>query len=554
MTVLVSDSFNRANNSTSLGNADTGQAWQTTPGSIYGISNNQAYPISDTSGQVSFAYVDSGASDGTITLTLAAISNYQNYLVFRIVDNKNYLFVRYQKGSGNLQLYKTVNNAQTQLGTKSIGTLAIGSTISVTVSGSSITVSTNGTQQITTTDNTFSTSTLHGFGDVMSADLTVRYDNFEVDSLTSSTTTYIGSGNTTGTSSLTSTETYASSSIGSTYTGSGTTNGISSLSDISKVIVSEIGSFLGASTIVTTEHNINSNISAINGQSTLTATESFISHTGTGYSVSGISQGSSTLSDTSGYIYKSTISSIGTSVISTYDNVIYVDFANSQGKSSLSSNDTLVSHTGTSYSANGSTQGSVSINSKDNEINYTSGTVNSISYLSSGSSGEQVYGLTDKGQFTSSSLTDRGQFVFNGETEKGYQVIYLNSPSVIIVYNEQSLITGESNLTSNETITSYIGTIYSVYGESKGQSNLRVEEHVIQEVISLINGNSDSISNNIGTFYAIGTSDGISSLLTKDKYLSILEIIGTINFNGKRELNIYLVGKKELIINFKGVV
>jgi hypothetical protein len=157
MGVKVYDSFNRADSATTLGNADTGQAWTILNG-IFGISSNQAYIVSG-SGDLA-AVVNPALSDGTLGHTLSLLGSTIR-LIFRSSDTSNYF--NFQASSSGYSLYRRVAGTFTQIG--SYGTLPVqGDKMKVTINGSSITCYVNDVAVMTVTDTFNQTSTMHGFG------------------------------------------------------------------------------------------------------------------------------------------------------------------------------------------------------------------------------------------------------------------------------------------------------------------------------------------------------------------------------------------------------
>jgi hypothetical protein len=177
MSIVVQDSFNRANSTTTLGNADTGQTWVVT-GGVIGIINNQAYTPADAD---KIAVIDSGASDVSIQLTHAS-SHIYSKIFWRFTDPNNTFWIE----SG--QIRKKIAGTATTVGTFTAG--GNGTVLKVTVSGNTHTVYRNGLQVATFTDSFNQTATSHGFG-MYSAN--ARIDDFSVESLGGTPTGTTGS-------------------------------------------------------------------------------------------------------------------------------------------------------------------------------------------------------------------------------------------------------------------------------------------------------------------------------------------------------------------------
>lgn len=161
-TLLSTDSFNRANSTTSLGSTNgTGASdpavW-VSQHSTWGISSNQAYVSSTAGGIGDIATVDLGAGDVDIQVTIAVMSGACG-LTFRYVDNNN--FWRWYGNATDIWCYKYVAGTQTQM-FHSFSTVTNGSVLRVIANGSSISLYLNGTLLNTVTDAFNSTATKHG--------------------------------------------------------------------------------------------------------------------------------------------------------------------------------------------------------------------------------------------------------------------------------------------------------------------------------------------------------------------------------------------------------
>lgn len=110
MTVIASDSFNRANNTGSMGTADTGQVWSQVTGDFpFGILDNQAYwnrtGVGDA-GIEAKAVLDVGLSNVKVSVRLMNSTaggglNLRNQgIVIRYVDPTHFLILVYFNASG----------------------------------------------------------------------------------------------------------------------------------------------------------------------------------------------------------------------------------------------------------------------------------------------------------------------------------------------------------------------------------------------------------------------------------------------------------------------
>jgi hypothetical protein len=190
MTVIVSDSFNRTNNTSTVGTTDsyaggTNTAWTVYGGETYGIKSNQLYQVTTTKPDYQFAGFNIGTSNVKITATFANMpsSGDKPYLVLRATDSNNYLFL--MGGSGATKVYELglCQNGGTTWTTLALSSNSAvnGDVTEVTLNGNSIIVKINGTQVINTTTASQSTGTL--FGLCCGAQQAVTFDNFIVEDL-----------------------------------------------------------------------------------------------------------------------------------------------------------------------------------------------------------------------------------------------------------------------------------------------------------------------------------------------------------------------------------
>jgi hypothetical protein len=176
-TDVIVDSFNRANNASSLGNADSGQAWSSTGAHTWGITNNQAMSNGDDAGTLDFAVIDSAKSDGRITSRFMAADSNQDGLCFRYSATNNYLAVRY---AGSIwQLIKVVAGATTVLGFNlTVLNSGVFYVMQIDFVGPQISVTVDGVAVISASDAFNQTATRHG---MRSLGFTL-YDDFKFQS------------------------------------------------------------------------------------------------------------------------------------------------------------------------------------------------------------------------------------------------------------------------------------------------------------------------------------------------------------------------------------
>lgn len=174
LSTIVSDSFNRADSTTSLGTAETGQTWTALNGT-YGISANTAYQptlVAD-----SLAVVESGVSDGEVQCKLSTNSNIAR-IVFRAIDKSNYLFVQNDHlGGQNVTLYKVVNGTMTRIDYVAQARNA-NDVYRIVLAGTSVKVYVNDVLKLDKVVEDHVTATKHGIGNSYSANM--RFDDFKV--------------------------------------------------------------------------------------------------------------------------------------------------------------------------------------------------------------------------------------------------------------------------------------------------------------------------------------------------------------------------------------
>lgn len=176
----LSDTFNRTNSTTTLGNSDTGQAWTAHSGT-WGINTNQAYVV-DTNTVDHVCSIEAGAANLAVSADIQLTGNNPG-LIFRLQDATNYLMVLCNTPSTQFQIYKRVAGAYTVLASSSTGLYSVNSThnILVSASGNSITVKMDGTTVVSVTNATFNTATKVGFRhQTPSSTNTARWDNLQV--------------------------------------------------------------------------------------------------------------------------------------------------------------------------------------------------------------------------------------------------------------------------------------------------------------------------------------------------------------------------------------
>jgi hypothetical protein len=127
---LFTDPFTRADSATTLGSP-----WTANQGT-WGISSNQAYPVSGNDGDT--ATVDVSATDVTVGLTVATQpASKGTGVVARFVDVNNYYLLTCDSSAGNVGLYKKVAGTFTQLAVSG-GSISNGDELRLRLTGSSV--------------------------------------------------------------------------------------------------------------------------------------------------------------------------------------------------------------------------------------------------------------------------------------------------------------------------------------------------------------------------------------------------------------------------------
>ena len=107
----ITDSFNRADSATSLGNTDTGQTWQQVGTGIVGIIGGTAYRATN----YAIAVVDFGQADMMVSHKLITLGDYFCGHLARYVDANNYYELQGSSAGGGLEykVARIIGGAQT---------------------------------------------------------------------------------------------------------------------------------------------------------------------------------------------------------------------------------------------------------------------------------------------------------------------------------------------------------------------------------------------------------------------------------------------------------
>jgi hypothetical protein len=174
MVTYSTDSFNRADSTSSMGSTDGSGTldpltWTAQLGT-FGITSNQGYPFALSGGRA-VATVD--LSQANVDISLTSTSSNSAAIVFRYSDTSNF-WIWWNDGTSNTALWKRVAGTFSQVGS-SHGSAGSSDVLRVVVVGSSITAYRNGGVLETQTDSFNSSATLHG---IYSNNTAGRFDSW----------------------------------------------------------------------------------------------------------------------------------------------------------------------------------------------------------------------------------------------------------------------------------------------------------------------------------------------------------------------------------------
>lgn len=167
---IVTDTFDRADSSTTLNTASDGVHSWTAHVGTWGIASNLARLV--TSAGVNQATVDAGVPDCTITLTLDTVSSTPSNncgIVFRFVDTSNWWRWITDRPNNDLILQKNVAGSISTVYSNTNIIVGSGDFLRVVLSGASIScyyadTLPNWVLETTQTDSAHQTATRHGVG------------------------------------------------------------------------------------------------------------------------------------------------------------------------------------------------------------------------------------------------------------------------------------------------------------------------------------------------------------------------------------------------------
>lgn len=160
----VADTFDRADNGSSLGSTSTGAVAWTALNGTWGVSSNRA--VSSITGE-NTAVVDCSAADGTVQVTTIRTAGLQGEagLAFRFSNNSNGWIVYGGSAAtvpGKWTMAKKVAGSFMFITPSTQVSPATGDVLQVVMSGTSLTLKVNGVTVASTTDAFNSTATMHG--------------------------------------------------------------------------------------------------------------------------------------------------------------------------------------------------------------------------------------------------------------------------------------------------------------------------------------------------------------------------------------------------------
>lgn len=178
--VTITDDFNRADSTTTLGTTNTGQTWEAlTAGSVFGIVSNQAYRQTYAGTGENAVVVDAGKADVDISITTSKLGA-GGGIVFRATNSANFWCIDTNMATGH-KLFKFVSNAFVFVGLAGNPSAAVGDVARVVAVGSSISVTVNGGTAYTVTDTFNQTATKHGFRIASTVNPAAgRFDDFSI--------------------------------------------------------------------------------------------------------------------------------------------------------------------------------------------------------------------------------------------------------------------------------------------------------------------------------------------------------------------------------------
>jgi hypothetical protein len=187
MTIIIQDSFNRADSTTSLGVADSGQTWQVGGTATFGVIGNQGYAATSTQDNTgAYIPISNTIKDYKATITVPTIqTSTTNFFRFypRVAFGTLLYYLAIEAYSTGYRISKRTSTGTTSIVATSAVIPVSGDTIRVDNKASGqMDVYINGTLIITATD-TYMMDLTYGVGFGGKQAPTYRVDNFLVETL-----------------------------------------------------------------------------------------------------------------------------------------------------------------------------------------------------------------------------------------------------------------------------------------------------------------------------------------------------------------------------------
>ena len=182
---VVFDDFNRADNSTTIGNALTGQPWDVT-GGVYGIRSGRMYLATNTLIEP-LAVVESGLSDCVVSAEFYGGPGYSGSnpaagIHFRVSDHNNVF--RFYPDSNHFRVARTEGGQVFVMGNNNTLSPANGQILSVVLNGENVKCYAAGTLLFDFNHAFNRSATKHGVY-VRDQSRVAQWDNFRVEALPS---------------------------------------------------------------------------------------------------------------------------------------------------------------------------------------------------------------------------------------------------------------------------------------------------------------------------------------------------------------------------------
>lgn len=171
MAIIARDDFNRANSTTTLGTAPTGQVWQKYATQQWGIQTNRAYPVTFSWDDPTF--INAGKADNVAYQITIATYHAQSQIMWRIgTTTRNYFVLQ------GLDVYRVINDNWVSMGR--VATYTSGDIVRIELTGNVHKIFIGGVLRLEFTDANLAANTRFGFS---ANSTTARYDDFLVEDI-----------------------------------------------------------------------------------------------------------------------------------------------------------------------------------------------------------------------------------------------------------------------------------------------------------------------------------------------------------------------------------